>query len=153
MGPQRGIADNRAQWAERLASFTVTLTCSDGVTRTGSGANVLDSPLTALKFLVDEIARYPHARPLEAGEIITTGTLTDAMPIAAGPRWSTQLEGIALDGIAVARFGKPRSARNHAGLKDKSSHSQGFAAAGALPLAHCGHTGCDARGLSWRAKK
>jgi 2-oxo-3-hexenedioate decarboxylase len=102
MGPQRGIADNRAQWAERLASFTVTLTCSDGVTRTGSGANVLDSPLTALKFLVDEIARYPHSRPLEAGEIITTGTLTDAMPIVAGQRWSTQLEGIALDGIAVA---------------------------------------------------
>jgi 2-oxo-3-hexenedioate decarboxylase len=101
MGPQRSIADNRAQWVERLAHFTITLTGSDGVTRTGSGANVLDSPLTALKFLVEEIARYPHARPLEAGEIITTGTLTDAMPVAAGQKWSTQLEGIALDGIRV----------------------------------------------------
>ena len=101
MGPQRSIAADRAQWIEQLARFTITLASSDGVTRSGSGANVLDSPLTALKFLVDEIARYPHSRPVEAGEIITTGTLTDAMPIAAGQKWSTQLEGIALDGIAV----------------------------------------------------
>jgi 2-oxo-3-hexenedioate decarboxylase len=102
MGAKRSIADNRAQWAERLKSFTITLTCSDGTTRTGSGANVLDSPLIALKFLADEIARYPQSRPLQAGEIITTGTLTDAMPIAAGQRWTTRLDGIALDGIAVA---------------------------------------------------
>jgi 2-oxo-3-hexenedioate decarboxylase len=101
MGAKRSIADDRTQWIERLKSFTITLTCSDGVTRTGSGANVLDSPLTALKFLVDEIARYPQSRPLQAGEIVTTGTLTDAMPVAAGQRWSTELKGIALDGIRV----------------------------------------------------
>jgi 2-oxo-3-hexenedioate decarboxylase len=101
LGAQRSIGDSRARWIELLKSFTITLTCSDGVTRSGSGANVLDSPLTALKFLVDEIARYPQSRPLQAGEIITTGTLTDAMPVAAGQRWSTALEGIALDGIRV----------------------------------------------------
>lgn len=101
MGEKRSIADNRAEWMERLKSFTITLTCSDGTTRTGSGANVLDSPLTALKFLIEEIARYPQSRPLAAGEIITTGTLTDAMPVATGQRWSTELKGIALDGIRV----------------------------------------------------
>ncbi len=101
MGERRSIADNRAQWSKQLASFTITLKCSDGVTRTGSGANVLDSPLSALKFLIEEIARYPHTRPLQAGEIITTGTLTDAMPVAAGQHWTTALEGIALDGIRV----------------------------------------------------
>jgi 2-keto-4-pentenoate hydratase len=101
LGARRSIADNRAEWIERLRSFTITLNCSDGVTRSGSGANVLDSPLTALKFLIDEIARFPQSRPLQAGEIVTTGTLTDAMPVAAGQRWTTALNGIALDGIRV----------------------------------------------------
>lgn len=101
MGAKRTITDNRAQWAAQLASFTITLRSSDGVTRTGTGANVLDSPLTALKFLVEEIARYPQSQPLQAGEIITTGTLTDAMPVAAGQTWATELAGIPLDGIRV----------------------------------------------------
>jgi 2-oxo-3-hexenedioate decarboxylase len=101
MGAKRTITDNRAQWAAQLASFTITLKSSDGVTRTGTGANVLDSPLTALKFLVEEIARYPQSQPLQAGEIITTGTLTDAMPVAVGQTWSTELAGIPLDGIRV----------------------------------------------------
>src|SRR5579859_489232 len=101
MGGRRSIVDNRPEWIERLKTFIITLNCSDGTTRTGSGANVLDSPLSALKFLIDEIARYPQSRPLAAGEIITTGTLTDAMPVAAGQRWTTELKGIALDGIRV----------------------------------------------------
>ena len=101
MGAPHSITENRSEWRERLKSFTITLSSSDGVTRTGSGANVLDSPLIALKFLVDEIAGYPQSRPVEAGEIITTGTLTDAMPIAAGQTWTTELAGIALGGIRV----------------------------------------------------
>ena len=100
-GPQHSIAANRADWCERLKSFTVKLTSSDGTTRSGSGANVLGSPLIALKYLVDEIARYPQSRPVEAGEIITTGTLTEALPIAAGQTWTTALAGIALAGIRV----------------------------------------------------
>jgi 2-oxo-3-hexenedioate decarboxylase len=38
---------------------------------------------------------------LGAGEIISTGTLTLAMPVAAGQRWSTKVSGIALDDIAI----------------------------------------------------
>lgn len=101
LGPRQSIADDRARWLQTLATFGATLTGSDGTTRSGSGANVLGSPISALRVLIEDIARYPHARPLDAGEIITTGTLTDAMPVAAGQRWSTRLEGIALDGIAV----------------------------------------------------
>jgi 2-oxo-3-hexenedioate decarboxylase len=37
--------------------------------------------------------------PLTAGEIITTGTLTRAFPIAAGEVWTTSLGGVPLDGI------------------------------------------------------
>jgi 2-oxo-3-hexenedioate decarboxylase len=101
IGPRRMIKDDRAQWAANLATFGVTLSCSDGTTRSGNGANVLGSPLTALKFLIDELARSPFCPPLAAGEIITTGTLTDAMPIAAGQSWSTTVSGIALDGLRL----------------------------------------------------
>jgi 2-oxo-3-hexenedioate decarboxylase len=39
--------------------------------------------------------------PLRAGELVTTGTLTRAFPVAAGERWSTTLSGIDLPGLAV----------------------------------------------------
>ena len=58
----------------------------------GTGANVLDSPLLALAHLL----RLPGAQPLVAGEIISTGTLTDAHPVAPGENWSTEIHGIAL---------------------------------------------------------
>jgi 2-oxo-3-hexenedioate decarboxylase len=39
--------------------------------------------------------------PLAAGEIVTTGTLTRALPVSAGETWTTELTGVALDGIRV----------------------------------------------------
>jgi 2-keto-4-pentenoate hydratase len=42
---------------------------------------------------------YMYARPLEAGEIVTTGPLTRAFPVKAGETWSTALHGIALGGL------------------------------------------------------
>ena len=70
----------------------------------GLAVNVLDGPLSALRHLVEMLARDPGNPPLSAGEIVTTGTLTRALPVAPGETWSTGLSGIALDGISV-RFG------------------------------------------------
>ena len=39
--------------------------------------------------------------PLQANELVTTGTLTGAHSIQAGETWSTELEGIPLPGIFV----------------------------------------------------
>ena len=64
-----------------------------GVTREGSATNVLDSPLNALGFLVDEISRFPFCAPVSAGEIVTTGTLTEALPVAPGETWTMAFEG------------------------------------------------------------
>ena len=50
----------------------------------GRGRNVLGGPIQALRFLVEEIARYPVNAPIGAGEIVTTGTLTDAQPARPG---------------------------------------------------------------------
>ena len=35
------------------------------------------------------------------GEIVTTGTLTRALPVSAGETWTTELTGVAPDGLCV----------------------------------------------------
>ena len=87
--------------ADRLAAFTIDLLCNGAVRASGSGANVLDSPLAAVGHLLAKLGGGPRSSPIEAGELITTGTLTAALPIRAGERWSTTLEGIALPGLAI----------------------------------------------------
>ena len=37
-----------------------------------------------------------------AGEIVTTGVLTDAHPVAPGEIWSTAISGLPLAGLAIA---------------------------------------------------
>jgi 2-oxo-3-hexenedioate decarboxylase len=54
-----------------------------------------------LSFLIDLLAKQPDSPPLEPGEIISTGTLTDAHPVAAGERWSTDFHGFAVRGMEI----------------------------------------------------
>jgi 2-oxo-3-hexenedioate decarboxylase len=58
-------------------------------------------PVSALSHLVDILARDQVNPPLAAGEIVKTGTLTRALPVSAGETWTTELTGVALDGIRV----------------------------------------------------
>lgn len=67
----------------------------------GAGANVLDSPLLSLAFLVEILAGQEDSPPLTAGEIVSTGTLTDAHAVTAGETWSTDLHGFAARGLTV----------------------------------------------------
>jgi 2-oxo-3-hexenedioate decarboxylase len=87
--------------AERLPALEVELRKGDTVVDRGRGANVLGSPLEALAFLVEVLSRQRAAPALAAGEIVTTGTLTDAHPVATGERWSTAFEGLPLAGLVV----------------------------------------------------
>jgi 2-oxo-3-hexenedioate decarboxylase len=67
----------------------------DGLTLArGTGANVLDHPALALAFLADILARQPQFDPLAGGEVVTTGTLTSALPIKTGENWSSLYEGL-----------------------------------------------------------
>jgi 2-oxo-3-hexenedioate decarboxylase len=66
----------------------------------GTGENVLGSPLAALAHLVELLA-HQGAAPLAAGEIVSTGTLTDAHPVAPGETWSTEIRGLPLPGLTV----------------------------------------------------
>ena len=101
LGARYPVSPDPACWDVALASFTIDLLGSKGMRRQGHGANVLGGPIKALRFLVKELGRYPACEPLAPGELITTGTLTEAMPVRAGQTWSTVLDGIGLPGISV----------------------------------------------------
>jgi 2-oxo-3-hexenedioate decarboxylase len=85
----------------RLPALEVELYRDDELIDRGVGANVLGSPLAALAHLVDLLAKQPAAPPLAAGDMVTTGVITDAHPVAPGEQWSTRLSGIALPGLSV----------------------------------------------------
>jgi len=87
-----------------IRSFIVVLSRDSEMIETGRGTNVLDGPLSALRYLVDVLATDPHNPRLAAGEIVTTGTLTRAYPVRPGETWSTSISGIPLPGLSI-RFG------------------------------------------------
>jgi 2-oxo-3-hexenedioate decarboxylase len=87
--------------AAALPFLKVTLRRGSEVVDQGTGANVLDSPLLSLAFLVEILATQKDSPPLQAGEIVSTGTLTDAHPVQAGETWSTDLHGFALRGLTL----------------------------------------------------
>jgi 2-keto-4-pentenoate hydratase len=84
--------------AKQLHDCKVTLSRDGSMVDTGVGANALGHPASAVAYLVEVLSRQPQFEPLAAGEIITTGTLTAAMPIKAGETWSSRYEG--LPGVA-----------------------------------------------------
>jgi len=86
VGTPMPLADNLAQVEARLFK-------GDRLVDKGIGANVLGGPLLSLAHLVELLKTRPDA-PLRAGEIITTGVLTDAHPVAPGETWRTELTGL-----------------------------------------------------------
>jgi 2-keto-4-pentenoate hydratase len=88
--------------AAKLRSFTVTLSRNGVPQATGSGANVLDSPLLAFAYLVEVLAEQSRFAPVQAGEIVSTGSLTAVPPVTPGETWSTTLDGISLPGLSVS---------------------------------------------------
>jgi 2-oxo-3-hexenedioate decarboxylase len=83
----------------KLKNFTIALSCNGELRDRGGGANVLGTPLAAVAYLLKVLAESPAMPPLAAGEIVTTGTLTRALPIRAGETWTTALDGIDLPGL------------------------------------------------------
>ena len=89
-----------------LAEFSVDLSCDEALLETGYGRNVLGSPISAVSYLIRSIAAQNQASsiqapPIQAGELITTGTLTKAYPVRPGESWRTRLHGIDLPGLEV----------------------------------------------------
>lgn len=101
-----GPAAGRGQrLAEALSRLAVTLSRGDRVVDQGRGDVVLDGPLQALRTWVDAMAeRTPHWR-IEPGHVVTTGTITDAAPLAPGQVWHSRTDHPALPGLTLATCG------------------------------------------------
>jgi len=94
IGPRTEVG---AEAVRGLAMANCELVCDGVVVATGRGANVLGSPLTALHWLARGLPDGLHA-----GEIVTTGTLTQALPVGSGERWQHRLTAaIALEPIEL----------------------------------------------------
>src|SRR5918995_637808 len=99
--PAPGMDERGHDWLGSLATLRIDLRRDGTVVDQGRASNVLGGPLSALRHLVEVLASDPVNPPLTAGEIVTTGTLTRAFPVAPGETWATELTGVALDGIAI----------------------------------------------------
>ena len=102
VGKRQPVDTLGADLQEALAAFTLALSCDGQLLETGKGANVLGHPLSAVKHLMQVLSsQLPH-QPLQANELVTTGTVTSAYSVQAGQAWQTALVGIALPGLSVA---------------------------------------------------
>ncbi|HEY0844273.1 MAG TPA: fumarylacetoacetate hydrolase family protein [Noviherbaspirillum sp.] len=88
--PVRALADNAEKLDRILAEAEVALLKEDRVVERGKGANVLDSPLRALHHFLVELRQCPGATDLLAGDVVTTGTWTDAWGIQSGETWTAR---------------------------------------------------------------
>jgi len=102
LGERHAFAPRKTAWRNELATFGIELYCNGKPSQRGGGALVLGSPLLALRHLVQLLADDPINPPLQEGEIISTGTLTLAMPVIAGQMWTTKVSGIPLGDISLA---------------------------------------------------
>lgn len=86
--PVQSIAASTLELNALLAAAQVSLIKGNRLVEKGLGANVLDGPLHALHHFVRELRECPGAPELRAGDVVTTGTWTDAWPVAPGEQWS-----------------------------------------------------------------
>jgi 2-oxo-3-hexenedioate decarboxylase len=102
VGPRVTLDDRlRDGLAARLPAFELTLRKDGQEIERGVGRNVLDSPALALGHLVRLLAAQPGMPALAPGEIVTTGTLTDAWFVAPGQTWSSDYGDLGVTGVVL----------------------------------------------------
>lgn len=84
-----------------LQNFEVSLSCDGALREMGYGANVLGHPLKAIQHLMSVLSTQNPSAPIQAGEIITTGTLTSAMAIEHAQTWRVEASGVPLKGLTL----------------------------------------------------
>lgn len=89
------------QLSEQIGAVNAKLTKNGNEVATGSGKNVVGHPLLALAHLSEAIDAHPDAPALQAGEIISTGTMTPPEAVAPGDTITGELTGIGLPPLTV----------------------------------------------------
>jgi len=99
VGPRVPLAALGADPAGALTALRIVLSRDGTRVAEGSGAHVLDGPVQALGHLVAGLAA--RGERIAAGSVVTTGTLTDAQPLARGQTWRTAIDGVPLPGLTL----------------------------------------------------
>ena len=90
VGPRVPIG-HFADLAAELRALQVELLRDSEVVDRGEGSIVLDGPVDALRQWVEAMHAQPRHWPICPGDVVTTGTITDAWPMAPGMRFETRL--------------------------------------------------------------
>ena len=90
VGPRVPIG-HFADLAAELRALQVELLRDSEVVDRGEGSIVLDGPVDALRQWVEAMHAQPRHWPIRPGDVVTTGTITDAWPMAPGMRFETRL--------------------------------------------------------------
>lgn len=86
----------------QLERLQVSLSRNGEVVARGEGKSVLGGPLRAIDRLVRILDKQPDEPRLGAGEIVTTGSMTGAIPVAAGELWTSEVtSGPSLAGLSL----------------------------------------------------
>jgi 2-keto-4-pentenoate hydratase len=86
---------------DELPVFKVKLLKNGELAEEGSGKNSLRNPALCLAELAGAVFRRRDAKPLQAGELISTGTLTGARSIRPGELWRAETEGLAVSPLEI----------------------------------------------------
>ena len=86
---------------QRLKEVGVILFLNSQIKERGKGSSVLEGPISALHYLQHGIEQYETEADLKSGDIVTTGTLTDAKSISAGQIWSARFQGLEIMPLEV----------------------------------------------------
>jgi 2-keto-4-pentenoate hydratase len=81
-----------AAFDAQLAAARITLLREEVRVDAGVGANVLDGPLHALAHFLAALRDCPGATDLQPGDVVTTGTWTDAWPVHRGEQWRAEFD-------------------------------------------------------------
>ena len=90
--PLAAVASSAQSLNAVLANCRVSLHQNGQLVECGQGSNVLDSPLLALHHFLQELHQCPGAPLLQAGDVVTTGTWTDAWPVLNGETWRANFD-------------------------------------------------------------
>ena len=99
--PRAVTTDTIPELVEQLPAFKVRLSKDGELVAEGSGKNSLRSPALCLAELASAMAKRSGTEPLAAGDLVSSGTLTESTPIQPGATWTAAVEGIDLPSLSL----------------------------------------------------
>ena len=95
------VRADAAGLAAALASMTVTMADDTGKELAKApGTALLGHPLNVLPWLAQDLAK--HGKKLQAGDIVSLGGFSPALPVEAGRRYTVRYEGLAPQPVSVS---------------------------------------------------